>query len=506
MTAVAVASSSQLAADAGAAVAGAGGNAIDAAIAACLTSMTTEPGVCSLGASGYITIWPRSGSPVTIDGYADMPGLGATPDPDAAWPIEISYGGGMKTIVGYGSVAVPGAVAAFGLASEHYGRLPWREVVEPARTIAAAGFPMPSNCRHYLECALEPVLGWQEHGRQAFLGEDGELIRKGDTVRLPGLADSLERISRFGPGEFYTGELGTTIADYVSGNGGALSRADLAAYRAKERESLDVVLDEWHIATTPPPAVGGATLAAMLLLMHGVRHDGWNADTVRRLVEIQHAVIRYRHRKLDGSARIREDIAALLDMAHGGILPGASSATVHTSATDANGVGCSITMSAGYGSGVVPPGTGVWLNNSLGEIELIPEGGLTVPPGSRLSSNMAPSVAHRGDGAVLATGSPGADRITSAVLQVLVNFIHFGQPLEKAIAEPRAHVERTPDGYVVAHEPGMPMEAVTLPLRPFDQISMYFGGVGAALWDPVTGFSVAGDPRRQGGTAISGDS
>ena len=83
MTAVAVASSSQLAADAGAAVAAAGGNAIDAAIAACLTSMTTEPGVCSLGASGYITIWPRSGSPVTIDGYADMPGLGATPDPDA---------------------------------------------------------------------------------------------------------------------------------------------------------------------------------------------------------------------------------------------------------------------------------------------------------------------------------------------------------------------------------------------------------------------------------------
>jgi gamma-glutamyltranspeptidase/glutathione hydrolase len=93
MTAVAVASSSQLAADAGAAVAAAGGNAIDAAIAACLTSMTTEPGVCSLGASGYITIWPRSGSPVTIDGYADMPGIGLNQpaDPAAAWPIELSY-------------------------------------------------------------------------------------------------------------------------------------------------------------------------------------------------------------------------------------------------------------------------------------------------------------------------------------------------------------------------------------------------------------------------------
>lgn len=508
MTAVAVASSSKLAADAGAAVAAAGGNAIDAAIAACLTSMTTEPGVCSLGASGYITIWPRSGSPVTIDGYANMPGIGLTApaDPASAWPIELSYGGGMKTIVGYGSVAIPGGVAAFGLASEHYGRLPWKEVVEPARAIAAAGFPMPSNCRHYLECALEPVLGWQEHGRTAFLDDSGEVIATGDTVRLPGLSDSLERIARLGPAEFYTGELGNTIADYVSGNGGALNRGDMAAYHAVERESLDVVLDDWHIATSPPPAVGGATLAAMLLLMEGVRHDGWTTEAVRRLVEVQHAVIRYRHRHLDGSAQIRDDIAALLDMAHGGILPGASSATVHTSATDANGVGCSITMSAGYGSGVVPPGTGVWLNNSLGEIELIPEGGFNAEPGTRLTSNMAPTVAHRDDGAVLATGSPGADRITSAILQMLVNFIHFGHPLDQAIAEPRAHVERGADGYLVAHEPGMPMDDVTLPVRPFDHASMYFGGVGAALWDPTAGFIVASDPRRQGGTAIAGDS
>jgi gamma-glutamyltranspeptidase/glutathione hydrolase len=508
MTAVAVASSSQLAADAGAAVAAAGGNAIDAAIAACLTSMTTEPGVCSLGASGYITIWPRSGSPVTIDGYADMPGIGLNQpaDPAAAWPIELSYGGGMKTIVGYGSVAVPGGVAAFGLASEHFGRLPWKEVVEPARAIAESGFPMPSNCRHYLECALDPVIGWQEHGRRAFVDDDGDLIATGGTVRMPGLADSLERIGRLGPQEFYTGDLGNTIADYVSGNGGALNRQDMVAYRAVERKSLDVVLDEWHIATSPPPGVGGATLAAMLLLMHSVRHDGWNSEAVRRLVEIQHAVFGYRHHRLDGSRRIREDIAALLDMAHAGMVPGQSSATVHTSTTDANGVGCSITMSAGYGSGVTPPETGVWLNNSLGEIELIPEGGLSAAPGTRLSSNMAPSVAHRGDGAVLATGSPGADRITSAILQMLVNFIHFGQPLDEAVAQPRAHVERGADGYLVAHEPGLPMDLVTLPLRPFEHLSMYFGGVGAALWDPETGFSVASDPRRQGGTAISGDS
>ena len=127
MSGVAVASGSQLAADAGAAVARAGGNAVDAAIAAVLTSMTTEPGVCSLGASGFVTVGPSDGTPVTIEGYAAMPGLGLAREAlgQNAWEVELGYGGGMKTIIGFGSVAVPGAIAALGHASRRYGRLPW---------------------------------------------------------------------------------------------------------------------------------------------------------------------------------------------------------------------------------------------------------------------------------------------------------------------------------------------------------------------------------------------
>jgi len=506
MTAVAVASSSRLSADAGAAVAGLGGNAVDAAIAACLVSMTTEPGVCALGAGGYVTVWSPGEPPVTIDGYAAVPGLGL-PDPrfgEGAWEVELTYGGGVKTLVGYGSVGVPGGLAAMGRASERYGRLPWREVVEPARATAAEGFPLPAACHHYLETSAELVYGWDANSRDAFLDSDGKLIEAGEIMRLPYLADTLTRVAEHGAGDFYTGELGHAIADYVYDNGGALNRRDMAEYQAFERPSLEVHMDEWRIATNPAPAVGGAALGAMLLLMRSLRHERWDAAAVKRLVDVQYAVTRYRHDRLDHSRDMEKDITDLLTMASADTLPGMSGSTVHTSVVDSGGLGCSITMSTGYGAGAVPPGTGIWLNNCLGELELNRGGFGRMPPGARLVSNMAPTVARSNEGRVLATGPPGADRITTAILQVLVNYMHLGMPLEEAVAHPRAHVEIGPEGYRVAYEAGLPMAEVSLPTRRFDGLSMFFGGAGAAEWDGQGALTVAGDPRRQAGTAIAG--
>lgn len=505
MTAAVIASSSQLAADAGAEVARAGGNAVDAAVAACLVSMTTEPGVCSLGASGFVTLWAPDGRPLTVDGYSVMPGLGLAPERmgQAVREVELGYGGGMRTIVGPGSVAVPGAIAAMGLACERYGKLPWREVVEPARRIAERGFPMPSNCRFYLEFAAELVYGWDSHSAAALRGPDGELPAVGNTMKIPGLDHSLERIGRLGAGEFYTGELGHQIADFVSAAGGMLNRADMAAYEAVERDSLIVDLDGWEIATTPPPAIGGGALVAMMMLSREVGAGGWTGESVARMVDAQRRVIAYRRKVLAASDQVERDVIRLLESIRDGKPPGRSGETVHTSAVDSRGNGCSVTMSAGYGSGVLPTDTGVWLNNALGEVELSTGGLLLDTPGTRLSSNMAPTVARRGDGTVLAVGSPGADRITSAILQTLINYMHFGMSLKEAVGHPRAHVEVDGDGFRVAHEPGLPMEACELPLRPFDHLSMYFGGVAAAKWAPGAGFTVAGDPRRQGGTAVA---
>jgi gamma-glutamyltranspeptidase/glutathione hydrolase len=506
MSKIAIASSSQLAADAGAEVARAGGNAVDAAVAASLVSMCTEPGVCALGAVGYVTLWTPGGRPLTIDGYAEMPGRGLPRERlgQGAWAVEMAYGGGLRTFVGPGSVAIPGGVAALGRAWERDGHLPWREVIEPARAISERGFPMPKNSHYYLQYSADCVYGWQPHSAGMLRDPGGEIAAPGSTVRIPGLADSLERIGRLGAQEFYTGELGHYLADFVSDAGGMLTREDMAAYRAIERPSLVVDLDAWEVATTPAPAIGGAALVAMMMLTRKVRASGWSPAAVAHMVEAQRTVIDYRSNVLFASKDVSRDVLALLEAISRDQPPGASGSTVHTSVVDGNGLGCAITMSSGYGSGVLPTDTGVWLNNSLGEIELGSGGLLVEEPGTRLSSNMAPTVARRQDGTVLAIGSPGAERITTAILQTLINFMHFNMSLEDAVAHPRCHVERTPDGYRVAHEPGLAMGECPLPLRPVDHLSMYFGGVAAARWKPDEGFTVAGDPRRHGGTALAG--
>jgi len=171
---------------------------------------------------------------------------------------------------------------------------------------------------------------------------------------------------------------------------------------------------------------------------------------------------------------------------------------VHTSVVDDSGNGCAVTASSGYGSGEMPVGTGFWLNNCLGEIELNRRGLDAGPPGARLPSNMAPSVARRGND-VLAVGSPGADRITTAMQQFLINFLQIGMPIADAIAHPRLHVDTSGDVVSLKAEAGLDLPEVDLPVTVFPEIVMYFGGVSAAVFGKKNGFGVASDPRREGG-------
>ncbi len=159
-------------------------------------------------------------------------------------------------------------------------------------------------------------------------------------------------------------------------------------------------------------------------------------------------------------------------------------------------------MSSGYGAGVMPPGTGIWMNNCLGEIELNRKGLNAGPPGMRLASNMAPTTGRHSDGRVLAIGSPGADRITSALLCTLNNFMCDGQSLEDSIAMPRLHLEINDGDPRIAYERGLDLSGVTLPLREFAEPSMFFGGVGAALYEPGHDLIAAADPRRSGGHCV----
>jgi gamma-glutamyltranspeptidase/glutathione hydrolase len=197
-------------------------------------------------------------------------------------------------------------------------------------------------------------------------------------------------------------------------------------------------------------------------------------------------------------------LAALLDWARtSGTLTGrASPSTVHISTLDEEGLACAVTASSGYGSGVMVPDTGIWLNNCLGELELNPQGFHALPPGKRMGSNMSP-IAARGPGdAMLTLGSPGAERITTALLQVLLNLMRVGATLEEALAAPRLHVERAAAGWQAAVEPGLPVGEISMPVRRFEGLSMFFGGAGAVLRQADGELVAAADPRRQGAALV----
>ena len=506
MTRVAVATTSAIAVDAARAVAHAGGNAVDCALAAAIMSMNTEPGVCALAGGAYVTVWAPGHDPVTFDGNHAVPGRGL-PDKERGRgkvPVRLDYGGGVSTIVGPGSVAIPGALAAVDRAWRRFGSLPWDELFGPTIEVVRSGFPLPAACHYYLGYSGKLIFGRSKDGHAALHDARGMLHERGSPIHVPHLADSLAAIAERGASVFYEGELAEAISVHVRKGGGALTLDDLAAYEAIERPALVADVDDWHIATNPPPAVGGAVLTAMLLACGDLHARDWDRQSLDRLIRVQRACLDFRRDRLDVAADVDSEAAGFIRAAEKGRLLSkwSSSSTVHTSAVDDSGIGCAITASSGYGSGEMPDGTGLWLNNGLGEIELNRRDVESRDPGERLPSNMAPTVARSND-AVMAIGSPGADRITTAMHQVLVNALQFGMPLEEAVAHPRVHVDTTGEADRLCAEPGLDMPELDLPLQAFSDINMYFGGVSVATFRRDSGFEVAADPRREGGVFLS---
>jgi gamma-glutamyltranspeptidase/glutathione hydrolase len=503
-----VAAASQDAAEAGQSIADVGGSAVDAAIAAALASMTTELGIVSPGAGAFLTVWPADGEPVVIDGYVEMPGRDSPDDrPVHANRVYMGYGGGMETYVGWGSVATPGAFAAFDIASQRFGSVPWQVLVEPAARLAREGFRVQPASAYYLQYSHDVVYGWDPETSAVFHRSDGSPVQEGDLVEIPALADTLTAIGREGADLLYHGELGAALVAASVELGGLITSRDLLEYRAILRDPLRTTLGHWQVATNAPPAVGGITVAALLTLVDQLDLSGWDADSVAAYAEAQDAVFSFRRSDLDGehdrfaAAHIAMKAARGLDL---GVLH-RSPSTIHVSAVDSTGLACALTASAGYGSGATIPGTGFGLNNSLGEIELTTEGLHSLPVGSRLLSNMAPSIARENDNKVLAIGSPGADRITSAITTALYNHVICGMDLEEAVSAPRLHAEMFAGQHTIAVEPGIDTTKITgRTIRRLPKHSMYFGGVQIAAVDDTGSLSGAADPRRSGAVLVGG--
>jgi len=505
VTNVAVATTSQLAADAASEVAAGGGNAVDCALAASLLTMNTEPGVCALAGSAFITIWPDGGEPVTIVGNVAVPGAGLAEEErgQGAVPTSINYGGGIDTLVGPGSVSIPGSLAAVEYAWKKYGATSWEAIFAPSIRATREGFALPAACRYYLGYSGDCIFDRSKDGHNALHHEDGSLRDAGSTIVIPHLSDTLDAIARDGADLFYKGALAAAISDHCRDGGGMLTREDLSSYEAIERQPLRAEIGQWSIATNPAPAIGGAVLTAMLMACSDLSGRVWNRATLEQLIHSQQACLDFRQRNLDLADDVGAEAARLMESARTGRLLSrwTSASTVHTSVVDNAGTACAITASSGYGSGEMPAGTGLWLNNCLGEIELNRRGLDAGPVGSRLPSNMAPSVARCGD-SVLAVGSPGADRITTALQQFLINYLLFEMPLEDAVAHPRIHVDTSGDDVRLMAEPGLDLPETELPVHLFPDLVMYFGGVGAAVFDSERGLASAADPRREGGTCI----
>ncbi|XVX20240.1 gamma-glutamyltransferase [Actinomycetota bacterium] len=506
-TRVAVAATGPEAVEAGLRVGREGGNAVDAAIAAVMTSMGTEPGIVSHMSGAFITVLPPDGPPEVIDGNTEMPGRGLPKERFGAGVREITtpYGGGVTLYAGYGSVATPGTFAGLEVAQQRHGRAEWAQVVQPAADVLRAGFRIGGASALYLSVTKDNLFGWDPHARRLTRRPDGSALEQGDRFVNPELAETLETIGRQGASAIYSGEIGDALAAVMEQEGGLITQADLAAYQPEVRTPLPVRVGDWVMHTNPPPSVGGPMLAVMMGELAAREGRTW-----RDVIEIQRHVLAYRHHVHDKSTDLEEDGYALLAAVERHGLKGlpTSSSTIHVSTVDEQGRACAITASSGYSSGATVPGTGLMLNNALGEPELNRLGLHALLPGTRLASNMAPTVGRSSDGSVLAIGSPGADRITTALMQVLARYALMGQGLQESIDKPRLHVRLMDDSSVrLEHEDDPEMLAAAaesgLPTVVHPGPSMFFGGVGAALLSPGGELSAAADPRREAATGVS---
>lgn len=504
---VAVACTSSVSRDAGLAAVADGGNAVDAAIAAAMVTMSTEPGIVGLMGGAFVNVWPAQGAPEVIDGNVEMPGRGLERERfgQGVRQVVTGYGGGVTMWAGHGSVANPGAVPALDLARERHGALTWERLVTPAAQACRIGYLTSPAASLFLGHVRESLFGHDAAAHSLVIGPGGATLAPGEMSSNADLADVLDLLAIQGPDLFRTGDVGRALVAMMADNGGLITHEDLTAYTPVVREPVLRGLGDWTLAINPPPSVGGPLLAIMLSEL--ARRDGWDEADV---IDVQRQVLTYRRDVHDRSWDLLADGHQLLETVERYGLAGlpTSASTAHISAVDSDGTACAITMSYGYGSGLAIPGTGLLLNNALGEPELNRLGLHTVTPGTRLASNMTPTTGRTDDGRSLAIGSPGADRITTALMQVIGGACLRGTPIQEAIAAPRLHVRLLDDDLVrVDYEASESIAAAVaesgLDQEVYAERHMYFGGVGAAVRRADGTLTAAGDSRRDAAVGVS---
>jgi gamma-glutamyltranspeptidase / glutathione hydrolase len=513
-----VAAGHPLTAEAGANVLREGGNAVDAAIAAVLTSCVTESPLTGLGAGGYMLVH-EDGEDVVLDFFVAVPGIDGTVRGAELVPIPVYFTPEVPQVfhIGAASCGVPGTPAGLVAAAERFGSVPLAELAAPAAALARDGVVINAEQAFFLEI-LAPILTRFEEGAAVYAPE-GRILGAGERFVFTELGDAIERLGADGCDGFYRGEIADAIAGWVRERGGTLGADDLAAYEPIARAPVETPFRGRRVLTNPPPSSGGILIAYSLALLERLGEFG-----TERIVGAMEAAQAARSEGFlaglleEGFASRFLDpdrVAGAAEAVASGIATGRAplhvaddglGSTTHITAVDAAGGCASVTCSNGTGSGVIVPGTGVHVNNMLGEQDLNPHGFHRHDAGVRLPSMMSPTVVLQGDELEAGLGSGGSNRIRSAILQTVVRLLVDADPVAEAVVAPRVHFE---DGSVQA-EPGID-EAVLERLATrgyeigrWDALNVFFGGVHAVARDPASGrLSGGGDPRRGGAVAYA---
>lgn len=489
-----------------------GGNAFDAVVAGVWTACVAEPIFASLGGGGFLLARPRDARPVLYDFFVHTPKVRKPAAESDFYPILADFGSAQQEFhIGMGSIATPGAVKGLFQAHGDLGTMPMARVMEPAMALAKRGVRL-NRLQAYLFQVVSPILESSEASRAVFGSPEhrGRLLREGEMFSIPSFADTLDGLAREGEDLFYRGEIAGTIVEDCRTGGGTLEPEDLEGYRVVRREPLELELGDGRLFINPPPSTGGILIAFALEIL---KDSGMGTA---RFGSAAHLEMLARAMALTNKARLEsrlhesaEDAAETL--LHPGFVeayrrrilgrPAAARGTTHIGVIDSDGNAAGLSLSNGAGSGYMVPGTGVMMNNMLGEEDINPHGFHEWPEDTRIGSMMAPALmAGPGDTATV-LGSGGSNRIRTAILQVLVNLVNFGMSVEDAVSGSRIHYE----GDLLDMEVGFDDEVIavlaeTFPnMKIWDERNLYFGGVHTVRYDSSTGaFEGAGDIRRDG--------
>ncbi len=525
-----VVSVSQPGSDAGLRVLKSGGNAVDAAIATAFALAVTHPAAGNIGGGGFMVVHPPQGKgEPTVFEYREMA-------PKSAFETVYNKNDGMFT---HKVSGVPGTVRGLALAHQRFGSKPWGQLLIPAIELAEKGFPISKQLANSLNGLLATSKEFEELQRVFKPTNPANLWQTNDILIQKDLGDTLTRIAKFGPDEFYLGTTADLISDEMKIGKGLISKDDLALYQARERNPIKLEYKGYSIYGSPPPCSGTITLGLMLNMIEPVdikKMGRWSPETFHLLIETMKRAFCERARHLGDQGFI--DIPASLldkefakklaaginpqkatpsaDLAKDFNISKESDNTTHFSIVDGQGMAVSntYTLEQSYGSKVMVRGAGFLLNNEMLDFNWFP-GETTksgrvgtkpnlIAPSKKMLSSQTPVIVAKNGLPYLVTGSPGSRTIINTVFNIIINVIDFEMTAQEAVDAARLHHQWFPDKAYFEEANNAKYEVNMKKLRAMghDISSRRQGDAHSILIDPKTKLLHPGlDHRIEGGLA-----